>query len=160
MDAQRINQEFAGPGFNELRTYLKSAPQNSPEALAALDIAEKYEIGAVMYAGGGIASRLMADRHVPGEWRGRTSDMFDAENRNRQTANEITDRIEQRRANDPRYAATVDYLITNVIRGIDRASEDAASVKMSRISRGIKAVVAEVCSKPTVRNTVVNKLFL
>jgi len=144
------NGEFSGAGFDQLRSYLGATAANSPQALAALDIADKYEIGAVMMAGGGIASRLAGDlRNSPGgNFSSRTGAMFGSENQNRRKANEVTDRIMSRRAKNPTYAEAIGFLTTSVIRSIDRASNEAASIKMDRISEGFKAIVAEVCTKP------------
>src|SRR6266568_3424908 len=100
----REAEVFQGPGFDQLRVYLADIAVNSSHAQAALDIADKFEIGAVMMAGGGIAGRLAADhRNSPGgNFRRRTGAMFDDENANRQAANRITDRMTQRKREDPK----------------------------------------------------------
>jgi hypothetical protein len=143
-------QEFTGPGFDQLRGFLEATEGDSSQALATLDIADKFAIGAVIMAGGGLGSRLAADRHsLPGgNFRHRTDSMFGDENRNRAEANEVTKRMMLRQAEDPAYAEAIEFLTTGVIRSIDRSSRETASVKMGKIARGFKAIVAEVCTKP------------
>ena len=140
---------YDGPSFGELRIFLQDTEPDSPQALATLDVADKYAICGLMMAGGGIACRLAADRrnNRRGNFRRRTDGMFETENHYRDEANEVTSRIMLRQSDDPTYKQAIEFLTDNVIRGIDEESNKPREAKMRRIVGGFRSIVAETCTE-------------